>query len=223
MSSEAPPRSILSRTATGAGWMFAWRLSTRLLGLISTLVLVRLLTPEDFGLFSLAFTVIATLETMLAIGMEAQLIRARQTSRALYDTVFTINVIRGTLLALLMVAFAGPAGAFFREPRLEVVLLVLALIPLLAGVNNVGTAEFSRELDFAKVFKLLIVPRLLQIVVTLVAAVVLQSHWALVFGAVFGRVLATLFSYVFHAFRPHPHHRRRSLGWVPMRRTGAQR
>ncbi|WP_372620654.1 oligosaccharide flippase family protein [Falsiroseomonas sp.] len=202
MSAEAQRGSILSRTAMGAGWMFAWRMTTRFLGLFSTLVLVRLLTPADFGLFSLAFAVIATLETVLATGVEAQLIRARQTSRALYDTVFTMNVIRGVLLALLMVAFAAPAAAFFREPRLESVVQVLALIPLLGGVANVGVAEFSRELEFGKVFKLLIVPRLLQIVVTLVAAVVLQSHWALVYGAVFGRVLATLFSYVFHPFRP---------------------
>ncbi|HEV7268367.1 MAG TPA: oligosaccharide flippase family protein [Falsiroseomonas sp.] len=204
MSAETQRGSILSRTAMGAGWMFAWRMTTRFLGLFSTLVLVRLLTPADFGLFSLAFAVIATLETVLATGVEAQLIRARQTSRELYDTVFTMNIIRGVLLALLMLALAAPAATFFREPRLEPVILVLALIPLLGGVANVGVAEFSREMEFGKVFKLLIVPRLLQIVVTLVAAVLLHSHWALVFGAVAGRAVGTIFSYVFHPFRPRP-------------------
>jgi O-antigen/teichoic acid export membrane protein len=41
--------STLARTAQGAGWVVAWRMTTRLLGLVSTLVLARLLTPADFG------------------------------------------------------------------------------------------------------------------------------------------------------------------------------
>ena len=46
--------SILERTVRGAGWVVAWRMMTRGLGLISTLVLVRLLSPADFGLVALA-------------------------------------------------------------------------------------------------------------------------------------------------------------------------
>lgn len=199
---EAPKGGILGRTAMGAGWMFAWRMTTRILGLVSTLVLVRLLTPEDFGLFGLAFAVIATLETVLATGVDAQLVRARQTSRDLYDTVFTLNVIRGITLALLMLASAAPAAEFFREPRIEAVMQALAVIPLLAGIGNVGVAEFSRNLDFAKVFKLLIVPRLLQIGVTVAAAATFQSYWALIIGAIIGRAIATAFTYVVHPYRP---------------------
>jgi O-antigen/teichoic acid export membrane protein len=47
-------RSVLARTVRGAGWVIAWRLGVRVLGLISTLILVRLLVPADFGLLALA-------------------------------------------------------------------------------------------------------------------------------------------------------------------------
>lgn len=194
--------SILARTATGAGWMFAWRMTTRVLGLGSTLVLVRLLAPEDFGLVALAFAFASTLELVLATGVEAQIIRARETSRALYDTVFTLNVLRGALLAALVFAIAGPAAAVFGEPRLEAVIAVLALVPLLAGLANPGAAEFQRNLDFAKVFQLLIVPRLAQIALTIGLAFLLRSHWALIVGVLGGRVLQTLFTYIFHPYRP---------------------
>lgn len=202
---EEPARgSILARTAAGAGWMFAWRMGSRVLGLLSTLVLVRVLAPEDFGLFGLAFAVIATLEATVSIGVEAQIVRARQTSRALYDTVFTIALLRGVSLALLMLGFAGPAAAFFDDPRLEQVMRVLALYPLLAGLNNVGAVEFGRNLDFRMIFVLLMLPRFVQIPATLGAALLLHSYWALVIGVLAARVLGTVLSYLCHPYRPRP-------------------
>lgn len=203
MAENTPERSsILARTAMGAGWMFAWRLATRILGLVSTLVLVRLLSPNDFGLVALAFAFATTLEAVLAIGIEQQIVRARETSRDLYDTIFTMNSIRGALLAALVMIGAGPAARFFDEPRLEAVAQALALVPLLAGFANVGVTEFSRNLEFTKVFKMMIVPRVLQIIVTLAAAFLLQSYWALVVGAVSGRLFSTLITYFYHSYRP---------------------
>lgn len=199
---EPPKGGILARTAAGAGWMFAWRMTSRVLGLASTLILVRLLAPEDFGLFGLAFAVIATLEATVSVGVEAQIVRAKETSRALYDTVFTIALLRGTSLALLMLIFAAPAAAFFNDPRLEAVMQVLALYPLLAGFSNVGTMEYGRHLNFRMVFRLLIMPRLMQIPATLGAAVLLQSYWALVIGVLAARVLATTLTYLYHPYRP---------------------
>lgn len=198
----SPPGSILSRTAVGAGWMFAWRMATRILGLMSTLILVRLLNPEDFGLFALAYAFIATLEAAVMIGLEQQIIRARHTSTELYDTVFTMNAIRGGLLCLLVLIIAEPSAAFFKEERLKEIILALAMIPLLAGFSNVGAVEFTRNLDFLMVFKLLIVPRILQIVVTLLLAFLLRDHWALVCGSVAGQLFSTFSSYVFHPYRP---------------------
>ncbi len=198
-----PPRDgILARTAMGAGWMFAWRMVTRLLGLASTLVLVRILAPEDFGLVALAFAVAATLETMLTIGVEQQIVRARETSRELYDTAFTLNAVRGVLLAVLVALLAEPMAGFFAEPRLGPVVLALSLVPLLAGLVNVGATEYTRRLEFGVVFKLMLVPRLLQVAVTVSAALVFQSHWALVAGALTGRLAGTVMTYIYHPYRP---------------------
>jgi O-antigen/teichoic acid export membrane protein len=199
---EPPQDSVLARTAVGAGWMFAWRMTSRVLGLASTLILVRLLAPEDFGLFGLAFAIIATLEATMAIGVEAQIVRAKQTSRALYDTVFTIALLRSVSLTLLMLLAAGPAAGFFKDPRLEPVMLVLSAYPLLAGLSNVGAIEFGRYLNFRMIFVMLMLPRLLQIPATLTAAIVLQSYWALVIGVLAARILATLLSYLYHPYRP---------------------
>lgn len=189
--------------AKGGGWVLAWRMASRLLGLISTLILVRLLDQSDFGLITLAYGFAASLEACLAIGVELQIVRAKDPSRGLYDTAFTLNAIRGAILSLLVIVGAAPIAMFFGEPRMENVIYVLALMPLLGGLTNVGVMEFQRALDFGKEFRLDIVPRLIQVVAAVGAAVTLRSYWALLIGIVVSRLLRVVMSYVLHPFRPH--------------------
>jgi O-antigen/teichoic acid export membrane protein len=134
--------------------------------------------------------------------VEAQIVRARETSRQLYDTIFTIGLIRAISLSVLMAALALPAAAFFGDPRLGPVMLVLSAYPLLAGISNVGVIEFQRRLDFARVFQLMLLPRLVQIPATLLGALVLQSYWALMIGVLAARVFGTVLTYVMHSYRP---------------------
>ena len=65
---------ILARTARGAGWVVAWRMATRVLGLVSTLVLARLLVPGDFGLVALATSFAFALDACFLVGVEDQIV-----------------------------------------------------------------------------------------------------------------------------------------------------
>jgi O-antigen/teichoic acid export membrane protein len=194
--------SILSRTARGAGWVIAWRLATRLLGLASTLTLVRLLAPGDFGLVALAAAFAMTLDVCLSLGVEDQIIRAERPTRQLYDTAFTVNLLRGAATAAIVALAAGPAAEFFGDPRLEDVLLALALSALFSGLANIGTADFRRELRFEREFAMQILPRVAGIVVTIGLAAWLHSHWALVGGIFVNRLGVVAMSYALHPFRP---------------------
>jgi len=194
--------SVLARTARGAGWVVAWRMMTRVLGLASTLVLVRLLSPEDFGLVALATTFALALDVFLAIGVEDQIIRSRNPRPDLYHTAFTLNVMRGMLVTALILMLAQPAAEFFGDARLTDLLYALAVSAILTGVTNVGVADFRRYLSFDKEFKLQLLPRLLGITVTLTAAWLLQNHWALVIGILAARVAMVVMSYVMHPYRP---------------------
>jgi O-antigen/teichoic acid export membrane protein len=194
--------STLARTARGAGWMMGWRAATRLLGLVSTLVLVRILLPEDFGLVALATTFAVALEVLIELGLEDQIIRARITDRDLFDTAFTMNLIRAVAVALMVAAAAPFAGEFFGDARLETVLLILAAATVVSGLKNLGVVEFRRNLDFAREFQLMILPRVVSVVATIVLAFVLQSYWALVIGIVIQRVGTVAMSYAVHPYRP---------------------
>lgn len=193
---------ILAKTARGAGWLIAWRMVSKLLGFLSVFVLVRLLTPQDFGLIALAYTFIAALEACTEIGVDAQLLRAEDPDRALYDTAFTMNLLRGVAFSLLLGIAAGPIARFYGDPALEPVILALAAIFLLGSASNVAIIDFRRTLNFGRQFKLLLLPRLLQAISGVAAAYALRSHWALVFAVLVQRTSAVLMSYTMHPFRP---------------------
>ena len=193
---------ILVNTTRGAGWAIGWRLLTRVLGLANTLVLARLLVPGDFGLVAIATGFSQGILALSQLGMEDALIRHRHATRALYDTAFTINLMRGLATSAVVAALALPMAAFFSEPRLGPVLLTLAACSLVTAFDNIGTVEFRRDFAFAREFKLLLAPRLLAIAVTVAVAWYSRSHWALVAGIATSLLLGTLMGYRMHPYRP---------------------
>lgn len=198
----APTAALVARTARGSGWLIGWRMITRLLGMASTVVLVRLLAPEDFGLVALATSFTLAVEALALIDVEDAVTRAHAPGREVYDTAFTLGLLRALAIGGMIAALAVPAGRFFAEPRLVPVILALGLGFLLDGLTNVGVIDFRRDFAFHREVRLLLVPRLLSILLTLATAVALRSYWALVVGILAQRLLRVAFSYRMHPFRP---------------------
>ncbi len=147
------PESLGRRLMSGSVWMIAMRWSMRLLGLVSTAILARLLTPEDFGLVAMSAFAVGFIEVFSQLGVELVLIRHPNPQRRHYDTAWTFNLLTGLILGGLMVLVAPLAAAYFEEPRVEQVLWVLAAAPLVKGAVNIGIVDFRRDLRFAKDFQ----------------------------------------------------------------------
>jgi PST family polysaccharide transporter len=193
-----------SQIASGAGWMVLFRLIDRSLGVISTLVLARLLVPEDFGLVAMAMSLLAIIELATSFNFEVALIQRAEVQRIHYDTAWTLNVLLAMACGAVTALLAYPTALFYGEPRLTSLLLVLAGGWLLSGLENIGIVDFRRNLDFRREFKFLAVRRALSFALTIALAVSLHSYWALVVGSVGGKLLGVGLSFLMHPFRPRP-------------------
>lgn len=200
MTAEAD--AILAKTARGAGWIIGWRMFTRVMGVASTLFLVRLLAPADFGLVAIAMGFGQAADSLSSLGVEEAVIREKTPTRALYDSAFTINVIRGAATASLMAAVAWPVADFFNDQRLFPVMLALAAGLLVAACENIGIVDFRRDIAFEKEFLLMSVPRAISIVVGIGSAFVLRNYWALVTAILTSVALRMAMTYAIHPFRP---------------------
>ncbi len=188
--------------AHGAAWMIFMRLADRALGLISMLVLARLLIPADFGLIAMAMSFIALIELAGAFSFDVVLIQRPNPTRIHYDTAWTLNFGFALGCALVMLALAPVAADFYNEPRLEIVMAVLAAGWAVQGVENIGIVNFRRNMEFSREFTFMFGKRLAGFVVTLILAYVLRNYWALVIGQLITRAAGVLLSYTLEPYRP---------------------
>lgn len=190
------------RVAKGATWVALLRFSVRSIGLVSTIILARLLVPQDFGLVALAMMTVALLDTMAQFGFESALVRDQKAGRAHYDTAWTLAVLRGLCTALVLVAAAEPIARFYEDDRLETILYVLALIPVVQGFRNVGIVNFQKNLHFRKEFQLRVMMKFSAFFVVVPLAYLWRDYWALVAGLLTSRTVGLILSYVMHPYRP---------------------
>jgi len=186
----------------GAAWMVLVKFLERGLGVVSTLILARLLVPADFGLVAMAMSVIALLELFGAFGFDVALIRQEDANREHYDTAWTFNALVGVFIALCLLALAHPVASFYREERVVPVVSALALGSLVQGFENIGVVAFRKELNFRKEFIFIGGKKLVMFATTIPLAFLLRNYWALVAGTVVGRFAGVALSYFIHPFRP---------------------
>ena len=188
--------------ARGAAWMVAFRLFDRSVGVVSTTILARLLIPADFGLVAMAMSVIAIIELASAFSFEMALIQDPDPQREHFDTAWTLNILIAIGGGVATAAVAYPASSFYGDPRLAPVMFAIGAAWVISGFESTGIANFRREMNFAAEFRWMASKRVVSFLVTLAAALLFRSYWALVIGMATGRITGVLLSYTMHPFRP---------------------
>lgn len=200
--SEAAPRSLGRHVAAASLFMVGLRLSFRMIGVVSTLILVRLLAPTDFGIVGLAMAVASGLDLLTEASLGMALIRLPEMTRAHLDTAFTFQILRGLLIGLVLASTAGLAASWMGEPRVRPIMWVLSATAVIQGFENIGMVEFRRNLQFSRIFEQRFYAKLFGMSVTMPIAALFHSYWALVLGTASIRIFVVAFSYYRHPFRP---------------------
>ncbi len=188
--------------AIGTAWMVGLRLLDRGIGILSTLVLARLLYPTDFGLVSLATGAAAMVELFLAFSLDVALIQHPAPTRDHYDSAWTLNLIFAATIAACLLAFGPQVSGFYGDPRVGELMRWLALGTLLEGLNNIRLIELRRQMLFQKEFLITATRRIVVFFVTIGFALALRNYWALVIGILTGKTVYLVMSYVMRPYLP---------------------
>ncbi|MBN1125886.1 MAG: oligosaccharide flippase family protein [Sedimentisphaerales bacterium] len=209
---------LFHRTIWGGVWMVALRFTTQVISFARYIVLANLLGKQNMGLLGMAMLLIQTLETFSQTGFHTALIQKREDIHDHLNTAWTVKIIRGILLYLILFIVA-PFLAHIGSPiegsqAGTYVIRVLGLSMIIGSMSNIGTIYFIKDMDFHKRFFFETSGTLLSSVVTIVIAVVHKTVWALVWGRLVGELLKVSLSYLFHPYRPRFHfefHKAKSL------------
>lgn len=167
----------------GFSWIGLMRLFSRGGGLLRAAILARLLSPQDFGVFGIAFLVLAFLELLTETGINVVLVQEHDEAIEEYlNTAWVVSIIRGTIICLLLVLSAPLISQFFNEPRSLPLLLLVSLVPLIRGFINPAVARFQKKLEYRQDFSYRTILIIVETVTSVALAFITRHPASLVVG-----------------------------------------
>ena len=199
----ATEHTSMALRAVGAGaWTVGTRLAAKVIDFAMLLCLARFLGPAEFGLVAIAMAVIFVVEALFDLPLAAALIRVPALTPGMLHTAFTLSLLRGLVVGLLLLAVSWPLTELNNEPRLTALLAVLALAPAMRGLVNPRMVEYARALDFRPDAVLELSGKVVAFIVSLAIAATTRSYWAIAAATVCAPLVATLLSYGVAPWRP---------------------
>ena len=188
------PKSLVVRL----GWTtFAYGV-VQLLRLVNNVILARLLAPQILGLMAIVNAIRTGVELLSDVGILQNIVSNPAGDQPkFYDTAWTMQALRGMLLAAICLLLAVPLSRFFHYPELAAILPVASLFFIFAGFDSTARALAQKQLKVARVslFEIAIVSVALVAQVTL--ALITPTVWALVVGGVVNGAVTLIASFLF--------------------------
>ncbi len=188
----APDKPLGGTVLRGLVWLGGMRWVAQLFTWASTLIIARLLAPEDYGLVALATVLTGFLEVITDLGLGSALVQSRNPSKRDVEATMGATILLG-LGAAILVALSAPIWAYIQnDQRIIPIVQALAFGVLLTTAGNVPYSMLHRRLAFGLVARAQFFRGLVTAVFTLGGALILQSHWALVVGYLAGKIAITV-------------------------------
>jgi PST family polysaccharide transporter len=210
---EALPDGSIARKAVRAVALnyLAWFLGKAVV-LISTAVLARLLSPDEFGLVGFATVAVAYLAVLQDLGLGAALIQRRDDLDDAADTVFTLNLVVGVLLAVTMALLAPSVASFFDEPAVAPLVRALSVTFVLNALATTHSALLERGLAFSRKLVPDVGSAIVKGAIGIGCAFGGLGAWSLVWGQIAGSVAVVVLSWAVMPWRPRIRVRRSIVG-----------
>ncbi len=183
-------------------WQYLASWLDKLIGFISTIILARLLVPDDFGVVSAAAIVTGLFHVISVVGTGKYLIRKTDFVESDYHTGWTINVIMRSISAASIFLLAPLIAQFMGDERLIPVLQVTSITPLLYGFYNIGMVLYERDYNFKPRFIIGFSSRLIGFGIKIGLALYIKNYWAFIIAEMIEALVLVCGSYVAHPFRP---------------------
>jgi O-antigen/teichoic acid export membrane protein len=182
-------------------WKGAQLGASKVVYLLGTLVLGRLLTPNDFGLVAIATVAITTVMTATETGMTSALVQATTRDREHYDVAWSIGLMRGSLICALLCLAAPFVAEVFGDARATPLVRMMAFLPLLNSVNSPRLTDLMRDLKFSRLAVVAILAVLVEVGLAVATASRLGGA-AIILGKLAGAATTLIASYIVAPYSP---------------------
>ncbi len=190
------------KVIAGFSWDTLLKISTYFLTVIKIYILARILTPSDFGVFSLVVIALGLSEAMTQTGINLTIIQSKHSVEYFLNTAWVIAVGRGFLIGVLMIILGYLMSLFYDQSSLTLMIAVAALVPVIKGFINPYVVVLHKKMLYSKDVLYRFVVQAALILGTLLLGLWLKNVYALILGMVIAALIETALSFVIFKIRP---------------------
>jgi PST family polysaccharide transporter len=181
----------------GASWTTLEFILLAVIQLAHLMILARVLSPSDFGIFAIGTFFTNLGNSVFALGLGPALIQKKGEIVDYLDTAWSANLIISIIATILLLLIAPSIiDAFFEESKALLPVLVLLSVILISGFNNIGIVLFLKKIQMKRVVAYHVLPKLIGVITAIIMSIILKNYWGLVIGLVVEFLSRMILSYI---------------------------
>ena len=186
----------MSKIRKSLSQTFATTYLKLIIQIVALVVLARLLGPEEIGIYTIAAVFVAFAQELRNFAVGHYIIQEPELTPPRFRAAFSVTLVLGFTLALLIYLLAPYAGAFYDEPGVESILSLLALNFLLVPFGTIVLAYLRREMQFGKIMLVESISSIVHAATGILLAYIGFSYMSLAWAAVAGTVTSLMLAQI---------------------------
>ena len=194
--------SYSKQAVSGFSWQTLMKIFAALISLIKISVLARLLSPNDFGLFSLTIITLGLSEAAAQTGINITILQSKKSISYFLDTAWVISIARGFIIAILMILMGFGLSRYFDNHQLISLVTLTSLVPVIKGFINPYIIALRKNLKFFKdsAYRLSLI--LTEGILAITLGLLLRSITAMILSMIGAAIVEVVISFAFFKLRP---------------------
>ena len=197
-----PEGSLKNKTIKGIGWSALENVTRLGVTFVVSIILARLLSPEEYGLIGILTIFIAIFNAIVDGGFTNALIRKQDATDTDYSTVFYINLVVSVVLAAVLFFCAKPISIFFERPELVSLTQVMSSVVIINALSIVQRVRTTKAIDFKTQTKISFISSIGSGIIGIAMAYMGYGVWALVGQLILNQLLTTLLFWFYNKWMP---------------------
>ncbi|MFZ4263625.1 lipopolysaccharide biosynthesis protein [Sphingobacterium sp. HJSM2_6] len=194
--------TLKDRTISGVLWSVGQQFGSKLVSFFITIILARILKPEEFGLIAMLSVFISIGNSLLDSGLTSSLIRTTDANQKDFSTVFYFNLIGSTILYIILFFCAPLISSFYDQKILTSIIRVYSLIFILNALFGIQSTLLVKEMRFKTQTNIQIPSSFVGGILGVLLAQAGYGVWSLVWMSLFTTFLITIFHWKYSDWRP---------------------
>ena len=194
--------NLRKKTTNGLLWSSVERFSNQGVQFLFSIILARLLAPEDYGIVAMVVIFFAIAQTFVDSGFSSAIVRKKDRTESDLSTCFYFNIFVGLGFYILLFLCSPFIADFYNQPILSPIVKISGLTVLINSLCIVQQAQFTIRIDFKTQAKVTLTSTVISGILGILLAYLGYGVWALVWQGVIGSFIRMFLLWLFSKWRP---------------------